>query len=62
MNFLLCEVAMILLILSIALIVVLVVAGAAKAQVWNSGRYMINSNGLDDTMKFSVISRWGSMG
>lgn len=53
---------MILLILSIALIVVLVIAGAAKSQVWNSGRYMINSHGLDEAMKFNLISRWGSMG
>jgi hypothetical protein len=50
---------MILAILCCSFIVVLVVAGAAKLEIWESSMHVTNLQWLEDSAKFSLISRWG---
>ena len=50
---------MVLTILCLSLIVVLVVAGAAKLETWKSSMHVTNVQWLEDSAKFSLISRWG---
>lgn len=50
---------MIFFILCIAL-VLLVIIGDSKLQIWDSKRRMINAEWLDDTKKFELITRWGA--
>ncbi len=50
---------MILAILCLSFIVVLVVAGGAKLETWKSSMHVTNVQWLEDSAKFSLISRWG---
>ena len=53
------ETIMILAILCFSFIVVLVVAGVAKLETWKSSMHVTNVQWLEDSAKFSLISRWG---
>lgn len=46
-------------ILCIAL-VILIIIGDSKLEIWNSKRRMINAEWLDDDDKFDLIARWGA--
>ncbi|MEJ2333855.1 MAG: hypothetical protein P8Y08_13910 [Desulfobulbaceae bacterium] len=50
---------MMLAILCFSFIVVSVVAGAAKLEIWKSSMHVTNVQWLEDSAKFSLISRWG---
>lgn len=50
---------MIFLLLCIAL-VVLIIVGDSKLQIWSSSRRMINADWMDDAEKFELIARWGA--
>jgi len=50
----------ILLISGFCAVLVLVLIGSLKLQVWNSGAHMTNTNGLDAAEKFHLIARWGA--
>lgn len=41
------------------IIVALIVVGAAKLETWKSSMYITNVQWLEDSAKFSLISRWG---
>jgi hypothetical protein len=53
------EATMMLAILCFSFIVVSVVAGAAKLEIWKSSMHVTNVQWLEDSAKFSLISRWG---
>lgn len=42
------------------LLVVLIIIGDSKLEIWNSKRRMINAEWLDDADKFDLIARWGA--
>jgi hypothetical protein len=50
---------MILAILCFFIIVVLIVAGAAKFETWKSSMHITNVQWLEDSAKFRMITRWG---
>jgi len=50
---------MIFLLLFIALLV-LIIIGDSKLQIWRSSRRMINAEWLNDKEKFDLIARWGA--
>jgi hypothetical protein len=50
---------MVLTILCVTLLVVLILAGAAKAETWKSSMHITNAAWFEDAAKFRLISRWG---
>lgn len=53
------EVIMVLAIFCFILLVVLISAGAAKAETWKSSMHIANATWFEDSAKFRLISRWG---
>jgi len=39
--------------------VILIAAGATRFKFWESRRYMVDVEWLDDTDRFKLIARWG---
>ncbi len=41
------------------LFVILIAAGATRLKIWESRKYIVNVEWLNDSDKFKLIARWG---